>query len=46
MTARPRHIKEKPNALNISKAVSHDILRNKMHLLSVAVVRLVRNGRS
>jgi len=44
--ARSRHIKEKLNALNISKAVSHNALRNKIHLLSVAVIRLVRNGRS
>ena len=46
MRARARHIKERPNALNISKAVSQDILRNKIHLFSVAVVCLVRNGRS
>ena len=44
--ARARHIKEKPNASNISKAVSHNILQNKIHLLSVALVCLVRNGRS
>ena len=44
--ARARHTKEKPNALNISKAVSHNILRNKIHFLSVAVVYSVRNGRS
>ena len=36
--------KKKPNALNISKVVSHGILRNKIHLFSVAVVCLVRNG--
>jgi len=38
-------MKEKPNALNISKAVSHDILQNKIHLLSVAVVCSVQTGR-
>ena len=35
MRARARHIKEKPNALNIFKAVSHNILQKKTHLLSV-----------
>ena len=29
MKARANHKKEKPNALNISKAVSHNMLRNK-----------------
>ena len=35
--------KKKPNALNISKAISQVILGNKLHLLSVAVVSLLQN---
>ena len=38
MRVRARHIEEMPNALNICKAVSHDIMRNKIDLLSVAVI--------
>ena len=41
--AKARHIKEKPNALNISKAISQVIVGNKLHLLSVAVVSLLRH---
>ena len=43
--AKARHIKEKPNALNISKAISQVVLGNKLHLLSVAVVSLLRNDK-
>ena len=45
MKAKARHIKEKPNALNVSKAILQVILGNKLHLLSVSVVSLLRNGK-
>ena len=43
--AKARHIKEKPNALNISKTISQVILGNKLYLLSVVVVSLLRNDK-
>ena len=43
--AKARHTKKKSNAINISKAISQVILGSKLHLLSVAVVSLLRNGK-